>query len=165
MLLCSYCLQELESRTKALQDKYEELRKEVAQRQLEVRYFIQLLFRERTCSFSLQTDPSVHIHSVSSQLLFTFLQRALNVRFNKKQCSWIFYVLLIKIVPIISASCLFSLHRSLLEDVETHEAQILKEQKELGDKKEIIELKEVCVWELVCVCVWVGIAYSTPSIE
>ncbi|TMS02944.1 Coiled-coil domain-containing protein 146 [Larimichthys crocea] len=61
-------LAELESRTKALQDKYEDLRKEVTQRQLEV--------------------------------------------------------------------------RSLLEDVETSEAQILKEQKELEDKKEIIELKE-----------------------
>ncbi|TKS90704.1 Coiled-coil domain-containing protein 146 [Collichthys lucidus] len=61
-------LAELESRTKALQDKYEDLRKEVTQRQLEV--------------------------------------------------------------------------RSLLEDVETSEAQILKEQKELEDKKEIMELKE-----------------------
>ncbi|XP_070785470.1 coiled-coil domain-containing protein 146 [Enoplosus armatus] len=59
---------ELESRTKALQVKYEDLRKEVAQRHLEV--------------------------------------------------------------------------RSLMEDVETHETQILKEQKELEDKKEIIELKE-----------------------
>ncbi|KAI3366797.1 hypothetical protein L3Q82_009457 [Scortum barcoo] len=59
---------ELESRTKALQDKYEDLRREVAQRQLEV--------------------------------------------------------------------------RSLVEDVETLETQILKEQKELEDKKEIIELKE-----------------------
>ncbi|XP_070710324.1 coiled-coil domain-containing protein 146 [Pempheris klunzingeri] len=59
---------ELESRTKALQDKYEDLRKEVSQRQLEV--------------------------------------------------------------------------RSLLEDVETHETLILKEQKELEDKMEIIELKE-----------------------
>ncbi|XP_071358990.1 coiled-coil domain-containing protein 146 [Trachinotus anak] len=59
---------ELESRTKALQDKYEDLRKEVAQRQLEV--------------------------------------------------------------------------RNLMEDVETHETLILKEQKELEDQKEIIELKE-----------------------
>ncbi|CAK6949912.1 coiled-coil domain-containing protein 146 [Scomber scombrus] len=59
---------ELESRTKALQDKYEDLRKEVAQRQVEV--------------------------------------------------------------------------RSLMEDVETHEMQILKEQKELEDKKNIIELRE-----------------------
>ncbi|XP_036978375.1 coiled-coil domain-containing protein 146 isoform X1 [Acanthopagrus latus] len=59
---------ELENRTKALQDKYEDLKKEVAQRQLEV--------------------------------------------------------------------------RSLMEDVKTHETQILKEQKELEDKKEIIELKE-----------------------
>lgn len=33
-----------------------------------------------------------------------------------------------------------------MEDVETHEMQILKEQKELEDKKEIIELREVCVW-------------------
>lgn len=32
--------QELESKTKALQDKYNDLRKEVAQRQLEVRYFM-----------------------------------------------------------------------------------------------------------------------------
>uniref|UniRef100_A0A671Z1W4 Coiled-coil domain containing 146 n=1 Tax=Sparus aurata TaxID=8175 RepID=A0A671Z1W4_SPAAU len=32
--------------------------------------------------------------------------------------------------------------RSLMEDVKTHETQILKEQKELEDKKEIIELKE-----------------------
>lgn len=32
-----------------------------------------------------------------------------------------------------------------MEDVKTHETQILKEQKELEDKKEIIELKEVCV--------------------
>nr|XP_019948010.1 PREDICTED: coiled-coil domain-containing protein 146 [Paralichthys olivaceus] len=59
---------ELESRIKALQDKNEELRKEVAQRQVEV--------------------------------------------------------------------------RSLTEDVETHEAQILREQKELEDQREIIELKE-----------------------
>ncbi|XP_053170112.1 coiled-coil domain-containing protein 146 [Scomber japonicus] len=59
---------ELESRTKALQDKYEDLRKEVAQRQVEV--------------------------------------------------------------------------RSLMEDVETHEMQLLKEQKELEDKKNIIELRE-----------------------
>ncbi|KAF3705061.1 Coiled-coil domain-containing protein 146 [Channa argus] len=59
---------ELESRMKDLQDKYEDLRKEVAQRQLEV--------------------------------------------------------------------------RSLTEDVETHEMQILKEQKELEDQKEIIKLKE-----------------------
>ncbi|KAG7497280.1 hypothetical protein JOB18_034699 [Solea senegalensis] len=59
---------ELETRTKALQDKYEDLRKEVAHRHLEV--------------------------------------------------------------------------RSLTEDVEAHEIQILKEQKELEDQKEIIELKE-----------------------
>ncbi|XP_040886163.1 coiled-coil domain-containing protein 146 [Toxotes jaculatrix] len=59
---------ELESRTKALQDKYEDLRKEVTQRHLEV--------------------------------------------------------------------------RSLMEDVETHETQILKEQKELEEQWEIIELKE-----------------------
>ncbi|KAK2883115.1 hypothetical protein Q8A73_022048 [Channa argus] len=59
---------ELESRMKDLQVKYEDLRKEVAQRQLEV--------------------------------------------------------------------------RSLTEDVETHEMQILKEQKELEDQKEIIKLKE-----------------------
>ncbi|XP_067438506.1 coiled-coil domain-containing protein 146 isoform X1 [Thunnus thynnus] len=32
--------------------------------------------------------------------------------------------------------------RSLMEDVETHEMQLLKEQKELGDKKKIIELRE-----------------------
>ncbi|XP_044198760.1 coiled-coil domain-containing protein 146 isoform X2 [Thunnus albacares] len=32
--------------------------------------------------------------------------------------------------------------RSLMEDVETHETQLLKEQKELGDKKKIIELRE-----------------------
>ncbi|XP_008277135.1 coiled-coil domain-containing protein 146 [Stegastes partitus] len=32
--------------------------------------------------------------------------------------------------------------RSLMEDVETHETQILKEQKQLEDKKEMIELKE-----------------------
>uniref|UniRef100_UPI0037E79539 coiled-coil domain-containing protein 146 n=1 Tax=Semicossyphus pulcher TaxID=241346 RepID=UPI0037E79539 len=59
---------ELESRTKALQDKNEDLRKEVAQRQLEA--------------------------------------------------------------------------RNLMEDVETSETQILKEQRELEDKREIIELKE-----------------------
>ncbi|XP_039999073.1 coiled-coil domain-containing protein 146 isoform X2 [Xiphias gladius] len=59
---------ELESRTKALQDKYEDLKKEVAQRQQEV--------------------------------------------------------------------------RSLMEDVETHETLILKEQRELEDQKGIIELKE-----------------------
>ncbi|XP_026219495.1 coiled-coil domain-containing protein 146 [Anabas testudineus] len=59
---------ELENRTKALQDKYEDLVKEVTQRKLEV--------------------------------------------------------------------------RSLMEDVETHEMQILKEQKELEDQKEIIMLKE-----------------------
>ncbi|XP_069565330.1 coiled-coil domain-containing protein 146 [Brachyistius frenatus] len=59
---------ELENKTKATQDKNEDLRKEMAQRQLEV--------------------------------------------------------------------------RSLMEDLETHEMQILKEQKELEEKKEIIELKE-----------------------
>ncbi|KAA8580115.1 hypothetical protein FQN60_005650, partial [Etheostoma spectabile] len=59
---------ELESRTKALQDKHEDLRKEVSQKQLQV--------------------------------------------------------------------------RSLTEDVEAHETQILKEQKELEDMMEIIELKE-----------------------
>ena len=55
------------------------------------------------------------------------------------------------------------LHRSLMEDVETHETLILKEQKELEDKKANIELKEVCV--CVSMCVSVGIAYSIPSIE
>ncbi|XP_030004185.1 coiled-coil domain-containing protein 146 [Sphaeramia orbicularis] len=68
---------ELEGRTKALQDKYEDLRKEVAQRQLEV--------------------------------------------------------------------------RSLMEDVATHEMQILKEQKELEDKKAIIELKEAERAQLISV--------------
>lgn len=32
-----------------------------------------------------------------------------------------------------------------MEDVETHETLILKEQRELEDQKGIIELKEVCV--------------------
>lgn len=41
-------------------------------------------------------------------------------------------------------------HRSLAEDVESHEEQILKGLKEVEDKKKIIELKEV----RVCVCVW-----------
>ncbi|KAM9334637.1 coiled-coil domain-containing protein 146 [Symphorus nematophorus] len=68
---------ELESRTKALQDKYEDLRREIAQRQLEV--------------------------------------------------------------------------RSLIEDVETHETLILKEQKELEDKKEIIELKEAEKAQLISI--------------
>ncbi|XP_049423270.1 coiled-coil domain-containing protein 146 isoform X2 [Epinephelus fuscoguttatus] len=68
---------ELESRTKALQDKHEDLRKEVSQRQLEV--------------------------------------------------------------------------RSLTEDVEMHETQILKERKELEDKSEIIELKEAEKAQLISV--------------
>ncbi|XP_070848662.1 coiled-coil domain-containing protein 146 [Chaetodon trifascialis] len=68
---------ELESRTKALLDTYEDLRIEVAQRQLEV--------------------------------------------------------------------------RSLMEDVETHETQILKEQKELGDRKRIIELKEAEKAQLISI--------------
>lgn len=38
-----------------------------------------------------------------------------------------------------------STHRSLTEDVETHEMEILKEQKELEDETQSIELKEVCV--------------------
>lgn len=38
-----------------------------------------------------------------------------------------------------------------MEDVETHEDQILKGWKELDDKRDIVELKEVCV----CVCVGV----------
>ena len=40
--------------------------------------------------------------------------------------------------------CSSCLHRSLMEDVEMQEMQILKEEKELQDKKEVIELKEVC---------------------
>ncbi|XP_042367077.1 coiled-coil domain-containing protein 146 [Plectropomus leopardus] len=68
---------DLESRTKSLQDKYEDLRKEVSQRQLEV--------------------------------------------------------------------------RSLTEDVEMHEAQILKERKELEDKTEIIELKEAEKAQLISI--------------
>lgn len=42
-------------------------------------------------------------------------------------------------------SVLPSLHRILNEDLENHEKQILKGWKELKDKREIIELKEVCV--------------------
>ncbi|XP_041820375.1 coiled-coil domain-containing protein 146 [Chelmon rostratus] len=68
---------EVESRIKALQDKYEDLRREVAQRQLEV--------------------------------------------------------------------------RSLVEDVESHETQILKEQKELEDRKRIIELKEAEKAQLISI--------------
>ncbi|KAF7648540.1 hypothetical protein LDENG_00155220, partial [Lucifuga dentata] len=68
---------ELESRMKALQEKYEDLSKEVLQRQLEV--------------------------------------------------------------------------RSLMEEVESHEIQILKEQKELEDKKEIIELKQAEKAQLIVV--------------
>ncbi|XP_028425880.1 coiled-coil domain-containing protein 146 isoform X3 [Perca flavescens] len=68
---------ELENRTKALQDKYEDLRKEVSQRQLEV--------------------------------------------------------------------------RSLTEDVEAHETQILKEQKELEDMTELIEHKEAEKAQLISI--------------
>lgn len=38
-----------------------------------------------------------------------------------------------------------------MEDLETNETLILKEQRELEDQKEIIELREVCVF--VCVSV------------
>ncbi|CAJ1054953.1 coiled-coil domain-containing protein 146 [Xyrichtys novacula] len=41
--------------------------------------------------------------------------------------------------------------RNLMEDVETHEVQISKEQKELEDKKEIIELKEAEKAQLISV--------------
>lgn len=37
-----------------------------------------------------------------------------------------------------------------MEDLETQEKHILNGWKELEDKKEIIELKEVCVWENEC---------------
>lgn len=48
-----WCLfQELESRAKALRDKHEDLRREVAQRQLEVRYLMQqLIYTEPTHAF------------------------------------------------------------------------------------------------------------------
>lgn len=48
-----WCLfQELESRVKALRDKHEDLRREVAQRQLEVRYLMQqLIYTEPTRAF------------------------------------------------------------------------------------------------------------------
>lgn len=48
-----WCLfQELERRAKALRDKHEDLRREVAQRQLEVRYLMQqLMFTEPTRAF------------------------------------------------------------------------------------------------------------------
>lgn len=45
-------LQGMESKAKALQDKHEDLKREVAQRQLEVRYSMQqLMFAEQTCTF------------------------------------------------------------------------------------------------------------------
>lgn len=54
-------------------------------------------------------------------------------------------VFLIRIVHEVNVLPFVS-HRSLMEDVETHEMQILKEQNELEDKKELIELKEVCAY-------------------
>lgn len=46
------------------------------------------------------------------------------------------------------------LRRSLMEDLETQEKQILNGWKELEDEKEIIELKEVCARENECVWEW-----------
>lgn len=55
LIECSkqWCLfQGLESKSKAQQDKHEDLKREVAQRQLEVRYLIQqLMLTEQTCTF------------------------------------------------------------------------------------------------------------------
>lgn len=47
-----YLFQELECKAKALQDKNEPLKREVAQKQLQVRYLMQqLIFTEQTCTF------------------------------------------------------------------------------------------------------------------
>lgn len=74
---------------------------------------------------------------------------------DEKQCEKIFvtYVVLIQTGKTFYVCCPHSLHRHLMEDVETHEDQILKGWKELDDKREIVELKEVCARVCVCACV------------